>query len=222
MHFSNAAYIQFISALPAVAEPDSQFYYSNFAYHLLSIILEEVYETSFNTLLQTKICQPLGMTQTLNTTDNEVAIPNLAEGYVFDAESQTWKSNNFIDLTLGRRIFSTTSDLQKWGAAMHSDDLLSAEERKLLLSNYVSEIEPLASYGYGWVVYAQNTSYNMGDLGINQPYIIHGGATEGYKSMLIVINHGEWIISMLANSGNRSKEMELSRTIAQYITTHDI
>ena len=42
--FSNAAYVDFISQLPAKGTPEQQFYYSNFSYHLLAIILEDVYK----------------------------------------------------------------------------------------------------------------------------------------------------------------------------------
>ena len=219
MHFKNPDYVDFISRLKPVATPGTRFYYSNFAYHLLSILLEDIYDSSFNALLQEKICVPLELVNTFNSIDNEAVFEHVAEGYLYDENSNEWKSNSFIDLTLGRRIFSTSLDLQKWGMAMTNNRLFRAESRQIMHKNHLAELTGDLSYGYGWVVYQKGESFKMGDLEIDMPYIIHGGETEGYKSMLVVINNGEWVISILANSGNKTNEMELIKRIVTLLNT---
>jgi hypothetical protein len=57
----------------------------------------------------------------------------------------------------------------------------------------------------------------MGDLGIDTPYIIHGGSTDGYKAMLININQGAYVISFLSNVGNRTNEMQLAQKITKIL-----
>lgn len=57
----------------------------------------------------------------------------------------------------------------------------------------------------------------MVDLGIDLPYIIHGGSTEGYKAMLININDSEYVISFLSNVGNQTEEIELAKTVVKLL-----
>ena len=83
--------------------------------------------------------------------------------------------------------------------------------------NHQAEIDENFSYGYGWVVIGGANRSRMVDLGIQQPYIIHGGSTEGYKAMLININKGEYVISFLSNVGNRTEEIQLAQQIVNIL-----
>lgn len=217
MHFTNEEYVNFISQLKPVGRPGEKFYYSNFAYHLVCIILEDVYKMSFGKLLEEKILQPLNMKSTYSATDNTKIRKHLAKGYLF--RNGKWHEDPFIDLTLGRRVFSTTRDLYKWANAFNDTGIFTRESLDKIKENHLSGITGKFSYGYGWVVYHKGEHFAMGDLQIDSPYIIHGGSTDGYKSMLININNGEWIISMLANSGNRTNELKLAREITQLLNT---
>lgn len=217
MHFTNEKYVDFISQLKPVGKPGEKFYYSNFAYHLICIILEDVYKMPFGELLAEKILHPLTMQSTYSTTYNIKVRKHLAKGYSF--RDDKWHENPFIDLTLGRRVFSTTRDLYKWANAFNDTRLFTQESLDKIMENHLSQITDKFSYGYGWVVYQKGEHFAMGDLHIDSPYIIHGGSTDGYKSMLININNGEWIISMLANSGNRTSELKLAQEITQILNT---
>jgi len=220
-HFNNDEYVDFISQLEPRAKPGQLFYYSNFAYHLLCIILEDLYQLPFPDILQQKICIPLNLIHTFSSTANEEVKPQLAEGYDYDQESATWKRNNFIDLTLGRRIFSTSLDLLKWSRAISNGEILSNTSRTIMCQNHLSDITDELSYGYGWVICDKNTKSKMGDLEIDLSYRIHGGSTEGYKSMLIDIEQGRYTISFLSNSGQRTNEMNLAKNIVKLILAKD-
>ena len=216
-HFTNAEYLEFIRQLPTVGEPGQQFYYSNFAYHLLAIILEEIYDQSFGELLLEKICEPLGMQHTFSSSSNEEVFPNVVEAYNYVSETGSWTRNNFIDLTLGRRIFSTAGDLFLWGEAMNDDRLLSKASRDVMLTNHLQGINKNISYGYGWVIFDGAGDYGMGNLGLDANYIIHGGSTEGYKAMLYNINQGEYTVAFLSNVGDKTNEMKMARDVAQIL-----
>ncbi|WP_200975044.1 serine hydrolase [Echinicola sp. 20G] len=220
LHFSNKGYVDFISQLPKIDFPNQQFYYSNFAYHLLCIILEDTYHTSFPELLKTKICQPLGLENTYSTTSNETIFPELAEAYNWNPDSKSWIKNNFIDLSLGRRIFSTSEDLYKWAKAMNNNQLLSPASLQQMQTNHLAHLTDQIAYGYGWAIFDRKGHYKMGNLDLPQPYIIHGGATEGYKSMLINIDHGTYIVAFLSNVGDQTNEMTLAKKIAHILTQH--
>ncbi|MEH0152995.1 serine hydrolase domain-containing protein [Limibacter armeniacum] len=216
-HFNNPEYIDFISTVPTVNSPGKQFYYSSFAYHLLAIILEDIYQQPYAELLNEKICQPLELRQTFSTSDNLEVHKHMVEAYNYHELSDSWKRNQFIDLTLGRRIFSTSHDLYLWGKAMSAASLLSPESMKRMHSNYLKEITPDISYGYGWAVFDKKGNYHMGNLGIDQKYIIHGGATEGFRSMLVNIENGQYIIAFLTNIGDQVNEIEITKKIANIL-----
>ncbi|MEQ6119249.1 serine hydrolase domain-containing protein [Reichenbachiella sp. MALMAid0571] len=218
LHFSNHEYANFISELKPVNQPGKQFYYSNFGYHLLIILLEEIYQLPFSQLLDEKICKPLSLKHTFSTDSNQDVNSNVAEAYNYDKQANVWYRNEFIDLTLGRRIFSSTLDLYKWGKAMGDNSLLSEKSRAIMQSNHLSGITESISYGYGWVVFDGKRTYKMGDLKIEKKYIIHGGNTEGFKSMLVNIERGEFIVAILMNTGNQTDEINLTQKIVQTLT----
>ncbi len=218
-HFQNDAYVDFISHLDALSTPGTKFYYSNFAYHILCILLEEAYQKDFDHLLQEKICSPLGLKHTFAGLDNREIFPQLVEAYNRSDpdDDKSWKRNEFIDLTLGRRIFSTSEDLALWAIALQNGSLLSPEMQEVMFSNQVKEVNPDISYGYGWAVFDGKKAYRMGNLGIDKQYIIHGGATEGFKSMLIRINQGEWTLAFLSNVGEQTRELALAQKIVHIL-----
>ena len=220
LHFTNPEYVAFIDEIPMIGEPGQQFYYSNFAYHLLCIILEETYQTDFNSLLQEKLCKPLGLKNTFSSADNEAIKPRLAEAYNYDAATNSWKKNNFIDLTMGRRIFSTAQDLHLWAKSIGNEQLLASDLWKKMTTNHISHLSEELSYGYGWVVHPNKSQVKMGHMPTELPFIIHGGSTEGYKSMLININEGQYIISFLSNVGDQTNEIKLAQQIIQILNNH--
>ncbi|MEM6726532.1 MAG: serine hydrolase domain-containing protein [Bacteroidota bacterium] len=216
-HFTTESYVDFISQLEPIGPVGAQFYYSNFAYHLASIVLEQAYKKPFNAILQEQICQPLNLVNTFNATDNKNIYRKVAEGYNPTPVDENYTRNQFIDLTVGRRIFSTATDLFRWGQAMGNEALFSAKAKEKMHQNYVGRLNPQLSYGYGWVVYGKGEQFEMGNLEIDVPYLIHGGRTEGFKAMLVVIDGGQQIVSFLVNHGDQINEMELANQVIQRI-----
>ena len=213
LHFTNEEYVNFISKIKPVNKPGQQFYYSNFGYHLVAIILEETYGKPFEQVLKENLTKPLGLKNTVSQSKNEIVIPQLAEAYNYQESTGQWNKNPFIDLSLGRRIFSTAADLNRWAQVMDNPGYLSTASLELMRQNHMSQISKNMSYSYGWVVFDKDNRSEMGDLGISRPYIIHGGSTDGYKAMLININRGEYVISFLSNVGDLTQEMQLAQKI---------
>lgn len=220
MHFTNAAYVDFISQLPAHGKPNEGFYYSNFAYHLLAIILETTYNKPFSNLLKEQICDPLQLHHTFSSTDNQALHERLAVGYQYGKSTEQWVQNNFIDLTLGRRIFASVGDLYRWGKALNDSSWIAGSSLRLLQQNHLENSTKNVSYGYGWAVHPANSEFRFGNLNIDASYVLHGGSTEGFKSILVNIDQGTYIIAILSNSGNRTNELELAQKIA-HILVHD-
>ncbi len=217
LHFTNSEYVNFISCLKAEALPNKKFYYSNFGYHLLTIILEDIYQKPFHEILRSKISVPLNMQNTYSPRVNTKVYKNVVKGYQFDEKNKEWKGNHFIDYSLGRRIFSTTKDLYKWLNAFNNNILFNDESLTLLKKNHLVFINSDVSYGYGWFSYKSNERFKKGNLDISLPYIIHGGSTEGYKSIVVNIDNGKYSIAILANTGDKVNELQLAKEIVQLI-----
>jgi len=217
LRLNNEEYINFISQIEPVLQPDQRFYYSNFAYHLLAIILEKTYEKPFGQVFKENLTLPLGLKNTLSENRNEIVIENLAPAYNYQEKTDSWYQNPFIDLSLGRRVFSTVSDLNRWAQVMDNPGYLSQHSLNLMQQNHVTHLSNNISYGYGWVVVDSVNQSQMGYLDINKPYIIHGGSTDGYKAMLVNINHGEYIISFCSNVGDQTNELQLTQEIVKLL-----
>lgn len=56
---------------------------------------------------------------------------------------------------------------------MDNPGWLTEVSLNLIKQNHQSGISDKVSYGYGWVVFDQKNKREMGDLGLNKPYIIH-------------------------------------------------
>lgn len=215
--FTDEAYVDFISQMAPVGAPGKQFHYSNFAYHLLALIISDRYSKPFGEVLREELTEPLGLHNTVSVELNEQTISKLAKAYNYQAATDQWLENPFIDLSLGRRIFSTAADLNRWAQAMDNPGWLSKSSLQMMKQNHLTGISEAASYGYGWVVYDEENKGEMGNLGIDKPYIIHGGSTDGYKAMLININQGEYVLSFLSNVGDRTNEMQLAQKISEIL-----
>ena len=215
--FTDEGYVDFISQLATIGEPGKQFHYSNFAYHLVAIIIADTYSKPFAEVLKEKLTVPLGLKNTVSEGSNETIITKLAQAYNYQASSDQWMENPFIDLSLSRRIFSTADDLNRWAQVMDNPSWLTENSLKLIRQNHLAGINKDFTYGYGWVIFDEENKSAMGDLGIDKPYIIHGGSTDGYKAMLININKGEHVISFLSNVGNRTNEMKLAQHIIEIL-----
>lgn len=212
-HFSTLQYLEFIHDLPLMAEPGEEFYYSNFGYHLLTIILELSYQDSFQNILQQEVTLPLGLKNTISSIDNHYIVEHLALPYTWNKTKNQWNQTPYIDWSMSRRIFSTASDLSLWAQAFNAPGYLSKESLEAITTNSIQSVSSTISYGYGWVVVNDENTSEMGKINCQQPYIIHGGSTDGYKSLLVNIDQGNYIISLLSNTGSTAHEIEIVNTL---------
>lgn len=210
LHFSNAAYLSFL-AKQKHEVPNLSFQYSNFAYHILAILLEAEYQAPFEVILREKIGEPLRMRHIYSPASREEIIPNLALAY--QIRDGKFYENDYIDLSLGRRIFCGAFELMQWLEAKGGCSLLPDSLGRLVMQNQVADLDSTLSYGYGWVPYKAGQHFAMGDLGLEQDYFIHGGSTEGYQSLAISCNGGETNLVLIANNGDGRALFERAQSI---------
>ncbi len=173
-------------------EPGKYIIYCNTGYYILGMIIEAVTGKTYENVLQEKVFNVLGMTNSGIETPNQ-SIPNLAEGYtLYMGEYIIPHSINMKTMTFSAgTIFSTVEDLFLWDKSFYSDKLLNAENRKLMCTKY------LPNYGYGVAV---NNMKNY--LGTNKDItlISHDGGIGGFSSYMARIPEDSIFVVLLDNT----------------------
>ena len=111
MHVSRAEYIAFIDALEPLGGPGDQFYYSNFAYHLAAMLVKQL--TTVPTSSSGTIGKAAWLEIGRSSLDNGEVIGELATGYMWDAQASL-EQKPVHRPYVGRRIFATVRDLNRW------------------------------------------------------------------------------------------------------------
>lgn len=128
-------------------------YYSNTGYFLASMIVERIEGRPLEQVLQSRIFEPLGMTQT-GMANPEAIISNRVAGYWVDKAGELINRNpTETSSTLGAGgMLSTAHDLAKWDAALYDDRLLSDQSRAALWAPAILPGGENTEYGLGWRV----------------------------------------------------------------------
>lgn len=173
-------------------EPGQNIRYCNTGYYILGMIIEAVTNKSYETVLQEKVFDILGMKNSGIETPNQ-SIPNLAEGYtLYMGEYIIPHSINMKTMTFSAgTIYSTVEDLFLWDKSFYSDKLLNADNKKLMCTKY------LPNYGYGVAV---NSMKNY--LGLNKDItlISHDGGIGGFSSYMARIPEDSIFVVLLDNT----------------------
>jgi CubicO group peptidase (beta-lactamase class C family) len=145
--------IQIAHSRPMDFAPGAGWYYSNTGYFILSMIVERIEGRPLGQVLQSRIFEPLGMTQT-RMADPEVIIPHRASGYWVDkAGDLINRRPTETSSTLGAGgILSSAFDLAKWDEALYGDRLLSAESKAIMWTEVILPNGEGTGYAFGWSV----------------------------------------------------------------------
>lgn len=178
-------------------EPGAIFNYSNTNYILLTYILEDAYNMSFNKLLKKKILEPLKLENTYYLPSDEV---EFSESYLFQNEWLVQERTNYsVPLGAGA-IYSTISDLNRFVKALFTTDLLSTHSRQLML---------LSQDGFGMGI-VEFPFHEMTGYG-------HSGGIDGYQSFFGYLPHEKIGFSILSN-GTRFMLNDINIALLQTAT----
>ncbi len=172
--------------------PGSAFRYSNSAYAVLAMMVEEVSEKDFATFLKEAIFDPLGMAATVAHEARVTTVANRAYGYSRQEDgSWTRTDQSRTSAVLGDGgIYSSLRDLNKWLNVVEGrDHLLAAELAARTLSEAVPTDEEGVRYGYGWFVdeYQGRRRYR------------HGGSTIGFRNEIQRLPNEDLTVLFLSN-----------------------
>ena len=172
-------------------EPGTKFNYNNSGYFLLGAIIEKVTGKSYESVLKTRIFEPLGMTN--SGYDNHAPLlQKRAAGY--EKTPAGFVNAAYLDMSLpyaAGSLYSTVEDLYKWDQSLYGDKILSAASKKLMFT------PGLSNYGYGFGISDQP----IGKTSEKTKVIQHGGGINGFNSLLTRLIDKQQTIILLDNVG---------------------
>jgi CubicO group peptidase (beta-lactamase class C family) len=184
-------------------EPGSKFSYNNSGYFLLGAIIERVTSESYARVLQKRIFHPSGMKDSGYDAAAKV-IKKRASGYkkLRGRYLHAPYLNAKVSYSAGG-IFSTVEDLYKWDQALHGNQILSAESKKLMFA------PGLCNYGYGFVI----ENHSLGKPDRETKIIGHTGGIGGFNSSLTRLVDDKHLIVILDNAGHELAHVALTEAI---------
>lgn len=190
----------------ALFPPGSRFRYSNSAYCLLALIVENITGQSFAAFLAENIFQPLGMTNTVAFAHGVSTVHNRAYGYSPQGAGFARTDQSVTSATLGDGgIYSSIDDYARWDTALDTDTLVSRATREQIFTpqQTVDTVDrQKQSYGFGWFIHDEMTPRRLE----------HDGTTIGFRNYVIRIPQLRQTVLILMNR-NDGKPKELARKI---------
>lgn len=184
--------IEIISGYESVFKPNNKAEYSNSNYVLLSFILEEVYEKSFEELLKTKIVEKANLDFTYF---GKPARSEENEAFSYSKFEKKWKKENETDMSIplgAGSIVSTPSDLTKFYTCLFDEKLISKEYLDIMLT---------IKDGYGHGIFPTPYLKNKG--------FGHTGGIDGFSSMASYFPSNKMSIAICSN-GNSYDNNEIA------------
>lgn len=149
--------------------PGEKFEYSNLGVGLLGFILSKIDSTSYENLLQSKICTRYNMVST--TTDRNRIVNKLVKG--LDANGNVTPNWDLNVLVGAGGIVSSVTDLSKFARAQfNNSDQVLALTRKSTFTAHPNKVD----IGLGWSI----------KIDLGEKSFSHNGGTGGYRSFLTI------------------------------------
>lgn len=175
-----------------VFPPGSQHRYSNGGYLLLSEIVARASGMSFADYMRDHVFGPLGMTRSQALSGARTTDPNSAHGYEAKGGGFEIADTHPYYGGAGGLVF-TLRDLARYDRDIQvAHKVWTPAIAKIMLEpGKLADGSPAAARGS---VYASG-------LGLNGPWIQHGGAGEGFKNMVAWLPDGRLTVQVLCNNG---------------------
>lgn len=186
-------------------EPGTEYKYSNSAYALLALIVENISGKRFASFLHDNIFEPLGMGGTVAFEDGISTVPNRAYGYSRNDDGFLRTDQSITSAVLGDGgIYSSIEDLMKWEASLFTEKILKTETIEKATSRKPFKNSKMNDYGYGWFL------KKYGDKEV----VYHTGDTRGFRTILYRIPAEKILIIILVNR-NEGEMEELAEKVLE-------
>lgn len=175
-YMSNNEYYTMLKSLPLHVSPNQQQRYSNFAYNLLTLLVEKVSGMSFRQFTQQRMFEPLGMHNTFFADYKREVILNRAYGYRTNDENnlEVFMTNIYVVGDGG--LFTTLDDMLLWDNNFSKPKLGKDPEQLMALMNtpngdFPDTDEKKWYYANGQYTDGRYFFHNGGWLGTSTSYV---------------------------------------------------
>jgi CubicO group peptidase (beta-lactamase class C family) len=201
-------------------KPGTEFRYSNTGYALLALLVEKTSGVSFPLFLKENVFAPLGMKNTLVYAHDAIEVKSRVYGHSKTEKGWALTDQNYSSAILGDGgVYCSLEDLQQWFKFLDGKKKLNMSDRafdeyfspgtwgdgsmiklptkkKPALASPRNTIFLPESYGFGWT------------LGKHEGTRIHfhGGASIGFRHMLLRQSKSRLYIVLLTNRNKVDKE----------------
>jgi CubicO group peptidase (beta-lactamase class C family) len=184
-----------VGDIPLGFKPGASFAYSNTGYVLLGMVVERSSGLDYETFLEQRIFEPLGMA---DSGYEHGDTPGLAVGYASEFEP-----SGALDMSVpyaAGGLYSTVLDLQRWVDALDAHALVDAAA----MQRFVTPLADTTDFGYAYGVF-------VGDED-GRRLVSHAGVINGFSTHLAWYPDDGLMIALLTN---REDGPDLSTTAAR-------
>lgn len=177
-------------------EPGKVYAYSNSAYYLLGMIIEQLSGMPYREYLQKNFFDPSGMTDTYFVGDGKDSATGYSPAqlkFVSDKDSKDRAAEgDYPYLFSAGSVVSTVEDINKWLTIVNTDRIFTSSDRKVIEKS-------LMLYNYGW-----NTSDGLWH---------HSGRTYAYSSQVYADYKTDTTMVILTNVSFYSELGDISMKV---------
>ncbi len=185
--------LKIIKETPLAFAPGEKWQYSNFGYVALGIIVRKASGKFYGDFLTERVFKPLGMTTARVISEQDI-VPNRAAGYELrsgEIKNQEWVSPS-LNTTADGALYLSLMDMIRWEEALAGGKILSRQSYEQMWTPVKLNSGKDHPYGFGWMVRRVN----------GQRVIEHGGAWQGFKSMIARYPDNKLTVIVFANSAD--------------------
>jgi CubicO group peptidase (beta-lactamase class C family) len=182
-----------------ISIPGQEFHYSTYGYVLLGLVIEKISGLTYTEYLQKNIWDKAAMTETGIEQTGESA-KNKSEIYHRNSRGKIKKADvtNLSDRVPGGAVYSSVSDVLKFGNAILANTLIKAETFQMMVELPDLKYDGNA-YGFGWYLYGENPKYGK--------VVGHNGAQTGASTFLMLLPAEKTVIVVLSNTSGAMQEV---------------
>ena len=174
------------------------FYYCNEMYLAAGVAAGEAAGSDWDSLIEERILEPLGMTRSNTTYAAAQADPQLAKGYLWQETLDDWETLPMISVdNIGPAgsINSNVLDMAQWlrfqlGGGVYDGRRLLSEAQHRETWTQQTEIIPSLNYGLGWML----------SVWEGQPVVEHGGNVDGFSATVAMLPESNLGFVLLSNT----------------------
>ena len=194
--------------------PGSHWHYSNSAYAVLAMIVEQASGKPFGQFLHDRVFEPLGMTETIAFEKGKNQVANRAYGNSKSGGHWLQTDQSPTSAVLGDGgIYSSLRDLGRWDRALSQHKLLSAAAMQPALTPVQVSVQGPddrpAAYGFGWFLDAYKGHKRMW----------HYGETVGFRTAIQRFPEDRLTVIVLCNRSDIAAQ-DVALKVADLFLAH--